>query len=506
MLLEVTDLDHLCSAIAGLEGDLNTTENLLLTKFDTCGRAPAFKHVFSAIQRGIPKVAALTTEFAEAARILIHGAGQDVPEALDERLATIETILADRRSKTFPVRGFTRKPLAGWNTPSQDSWRKLDDYLDERRRVDEDTRRLVTLFDEALKLPAIADAGNAVECPLCGTESALTPGRIALIRQHVEDTKGFKTAETASKSVLTQLSASADALVRAGDAGLPAFLNISGAERHQPGFTVHRIRELLGVGTAGLVDPWLVQVRLLARARTALRRGALMAQALVAHQLADLDTAFNPDELRAAFTPLAGLHTNLTTAIDAYTAPALALGTALNAVLDAQSNTEGWQDFLDIAAQPSEIRAALIDRQATAAVARELDAALKQIDRAKELVFDDKFSDYSDLIEEWWNRLRPDEATFFSAVQPRKGARRTINFKAGLSPNPDRSAPKLRDVIAVFSQSQLHCLGLALFLARAQHEGLGFIILDDRATKITAFISTRPCSPLCSICPFRSSF
>jgi len=31
----------------------------------------------------------------------------------------------------------------------------------------------------------------------------------------------------------------------------------------------------------------------------------------------------------------------------------------------------------------------------------------------------------------------------------------------------------------VFSQSQLHCLGLAMFLARAQHEGFGFIILDD---------------------------
>jgi wobble nucleotide-excising tRNase len=37
----------------------------------------------------------------------------------------------------------------------------------------------------------------------------------------------------------------------------------------------------------------------------------------------------------------------------------------------------------------------------------------------------------------------------------------------------------MRDVIAVFSQSQLHCLGLALFLARAEHEGLGFIVLDD---------------------------
>jgi hypothetical protein len=94
-------------------------------------------------------------------------------------------------------------------------------------------------------------------------------------------------------------------------------------------------------------------------------------------------------------------------------------------------------------------------------------------------VLDDKFSEYSDLIQAWWERLRPDEPTFFSAVRPRKGSKRTIDFKAGLSPNPDRSAPKVRDVIAVFSQSQLHCLGLALFLARAQHESLGFIVLDD---------------------------
>ena len=61
----------------------------------------------AAIQRGIPKVAALTTEFAEAARILIHGAGQDVPEALDERLATIETILAEPVATAKPANGTT---------------------------------------------------------------------------------------------------------------------------------------------------------------------------------------------------------------------------------------------------------------------------------------------------------------------------------------------------------------------------------------------------------------
>ncbi len=165
--------------------------------------------------------------------------------------------------------------------------------------------------------------------------------------------------------------------------------------------------------------------------------------------------------------------------IDIYETPAQLLCASLNQGLDAQSDTTGWQEFLDIARSPGTLRSALIERRARATVAKELDTALKQIDQAKGQVLDDKFSDYSATIQAWWERLRPDEPTFFSAVNRRKGAKRTIDFKAGLSPHADRSVPKLRDVIGVFSQSQLHCLGLALFLARAQHEGVGFIILDD---------------------------
>jgi hypothetical protein len=61
----------------------------------------------------------------------------------------------------------------------------------------------------------------------------------------------------------------------------------------------------------------------------------------------------------------------------------------------------------------------------------------------------------------------------------RPGAKRTIDFKAALATAEDRISVKIRDVIAIFSQSQLHCLGLSLFLARAVHEQTGFIVLDD---------------------------
>lgn len=478
-LLEVTDLDDLRNDIATLADELKPPYDQLLTKFDTCVIGTILKDALADILQTIPNAKILVAKLEKAARAIIEDAGEKVPESLEERLTAIEKILVDRRSNTFPVRVFEREELAGWNPPAADTWTSLDTYLYERKKVDEETRWLVALFDEALKLPAISEITEPVECPLCGTESALTPEHVQLIRHRVEQIKDFKTAETAAKSVLSKLSTSAETLATAAEAALPRYLKITAAKRRETGFTIARIRELLGDRAAELVESWLAQVRPLARTGAALRRGAQAANALVEKQTADIATALDPERLRDVFTTLTTLRARSAAAIDAYNSPAHALETALNKVLDVQSDTAGWQDFLDIARQPGKLRSALIERQSLATVKKEIDTALRQIDRAKELVLEDKFSDYSATIQAWWERLRPDESTFFSTVQPRKGAKRTIDFKAGLSSNPDRSAPKVRDVIAVFSQSQLHCLGLALFLAHAQHEGLGFIVLDD---------------------------
>ncbi|WP_292237756.1 hypothetical protein, partial [Mesorhizobium sp.] len=227
------------------------------------------------------------------------------------------------------------------------------------------------------------------------------------------------------------------------------------------------------------LGPWLTRIGPLVRAGAALRRRAGAVHALVEKQAAEIATALDPDALNAPFAALDQLRRVYANALNDYDGPSQALGMALNKVLDAQAETTGWQDFLDVASDPRGLRAVLVERLARATVAKELETAVKQIDTAKEKVLEDKFSDYSEAIQIWWERLRPDEPIFFSAVQPRKGAKRTIDFKAGLSTSPDRTAPKLRDVIAIFSQSQLHCLGLSLFLARAEHEGTGFIVLDD---------------------------
>ena len=64
----------------------------------------------------------------------------------------------------------------------------------ERAKVNEETRRLTDLFSEALPLPAIAEAADSIDCPLCSTEDSLTPERVVFFRARVADTEALKAA------------------------------------------------------------------------------------------------------------------------------------------------------------------------------------------------------------------------------------------------------------------------------------------------------------------------
>jgi hypothetical protein len=268
-------------------------------------------------------------------------------------------------------------------------------------------------------------------------------------------------------------------LADANKAAAPRFLWTTSAARRTKGFTVPRIRQIAGQDhvSVALVDGWLQQLRPLARAHNRVLRGLATLHATL--------TALTPEtllevaDLKAAFAACAAAVTAFQTALVSYGAADLPLRTHLQETIDAAGNATGWQEFLDLATDLAVLRETLVERAARTALARELTRALSAIERGNEQVLEDKFAGLSVGVETWWNLLRPDEPTFFSGVKPRPGARRTIDFKAGLAAGDDRSTAKIRDVIAIFSQSQLHCLGLSLFLARAVHEGATFAVLDD---------------------------
>lgn len=476
-LLEVTDLDAVRNEIASTSNALTAAPSTLLTSFDRAALISALWASIGKLKAGVPSLPATVLLFEAAAASLLKSASVAVPNTLEERLTAIEAVLAERRAKTFPVEAFKAETIKGWTPPTDDTWQRLKTYTEERAKIDLETRRLVALFTETLKLPACEHL--PADCPVCGTPAALDDSRIALLRASVSNSKAFTLAEAAAKTALAELGAAARTVLPAAGAIIPSLLTKTKLERNQQGFSLEKLRTLLDTRAAELVSPWLSQVRPLRKAARRLERAVNGLQGYVDSQAADIEGALDATKLREACEALEKAIQGFIVASTAYRIPEDALRSALNQILDTKADAGGWQEFVDVARQPAALRTALIERKARVTVSQELDGALKNIDEAKETVLDEKFAEYSDSILGWWERLRPEESTFFAEVKPRKGARRTIDLKAGLSANPDRSAPKMRDVIAVFSQSQLHCLGLALFLARAQSEGVGFIILDD---------------------------
>ncbi|MEK8121562.1 ATP-binding protein [Methylocystis sp. IM4] len=273
-LFEITDLDDLRNEIAGLAGELAAPTDAALAKFDRCLEHRLMKPLLSSVERKIPDQTGMSGKLDECIAALLKDSGSAVPETTDDRRAALAGLLADVRSKSFPVRGFNRAALAGWSEPGASVWKQLQTYAGEKAKVDEKTRQLAALFVEALKLPGVGELAEPADCPLCGTRNALTPARMHLIRQHVADTEGFQKAEKEANAAITQLLTSAWNLAEAATAALPSFLKAAAGKRRKEGFAVARLRELLGDEAAAVVEPWLTNVRPVMRLSAALRRRA----------------------------------------------------------------------------------------------------------------------------------------------------------------------------------------------------------------------------------------
>jgi hypothetical protein len=478
-LREVTDLDAFRTAVAALESALRTPDLPALTQLAAAAGIAEATPALAPLRTKAPAALEVAKACAAATAALIAANGETVPADAAARLTRVEEILADKRARTFPVKALEKQPPRTWAPPAQSQIDALTTYIAERRKVDEETRRLAALFSEALALPAVAAAAAPIECPLCATPAALTPHRIAHIRERLRDTETFRAAEKGARDALQRIAAAIDTARTLSDDPVPKFMLVTPKARRSQGFSLQRIRELLGPGGASAIAAWLPLHRRLARARAGARRRASTCHRILAGYAANLDSLTDTAPVKDGLEALAAAVRVLHDELPRYLAAERDVAEPLKAVVDAASKTTAWAELIAIARDQPALHAALVDAAIYDQARKELDQTLREIERGNAAVLDRKFADLSASVARWWNMLRPDEPSFFSALGQRAGAVRTVDFKAGLSENPDRSSPKVRDVVAVFSQSQLHCLGLALFLARAEHEGAGFIVLDD---------------------------
>jgi hypothetical protein len=476
-VLDTQDLENFRNAVAALETALQAPALPELNKLAAIETVPELVTVAKKIRAANTK-ADLDMHVSAALKVLLDATSSTAKPSRGERAEQLHEVLERRRSQTFPMSLFARKPFTGWKGVQASLADTMEVFARERQTVDAETHRLITLFKAALAVETVNAAHEPIDCPLCATVAALTPARIDHIREQVAANQAYQEAEKAAGQALRRLD---DVLIALGQEvalALPNFGKISPAARHKQQFTIARLRALLS--NAGLLDGWFGAYRQLRRSARLVEVAVRKAHEQTTAALGDLAHWQGALALLAAVDTVPAAVAAYEAAQLAYTEPARQLSEALHAIVDQNTGTAGWADLVRVGRDSAPLWQDLELQQRYAEKIKALRCAVKEIDTGNGKVADEKFSILSQDVRNWWERLRPDEPSFFEAVK-RRGlkTRRTIDLKVGLSARNDRSDPKLRDAIAVFSQSQLHCLGLALFLARTVEEGSGFVVLDD---------------------------
>ncbi len=474
-LLEVTDLDEFRETVSTLEDELPSPDQECLDSLVLASKIPEVSsHFFNVDYTDKNK---LEEVFALGAEALLIANGLTVPDEFVVRIDDLDKLLTDKRSKTFPLKLFDRIAFSSPARIVEDNWTKLLQFIEEKEKVKEETRKLVELFQSVLEIKSLAEAEEDQDCPVCGTEDVITADRIKIIRENVAATESYQSAKVEALKTLRLVKSKVLEFHERTRSALPQLICQSPYERHKAGFTIKRLEELLGNAAGEFVPIWLEKLKELSRKSQVLRLKSKVLDEALETLIEEPDSLKEYQSLIDAMDDLYQAAEALSVVEAEYQNETQGLYDTLKTLIDSHGKIEGWQEFVELARDLLKLHAAIVQKTSIDKVAEELKAALRQINKGVGKVLDEKFSDLTEGINTWWHLLRGGEPTFFSAVSRR--GKDTIDFKGGLVTPGNEENPKIRDVIAVFSDSQLHCLGLAIFLARAEHYGTGFVVLDD---------------------------
>lgn len=478
-LLEVSDLEKVREVVSVSKNQLNLPQNSIQDSFERCLNNPKFGEILNNLITEMPSTELLNNKLIEAFDTLIGDYREGLSNDLNKRVCILKEMLENRRSTTFPLDAFYVNNETKWYTINNDIWDNLKKYVEIKSSIETEETEIIEVLETILNISKYKDSEIPLDCPVCETPEAITPERINDIKNYLESMKTYKQLSERAKSGMQKINEWVEDMENNCVESCPNFLFWDETQKNERGFTNEGITSFLDETNLELKESWEKKTMTLEEKFNEIKKVIEEFKDYLSKTFMDKLEKENIEELYNK-TKALNAHLNEFREIQkSYFEVSEPLVKNIQRIIDSQAETEGWQDLINISEQRNNLLEFLINRFAYQDVCSKLDNALNEIDQAKEQIMENKFSELSEDISYWWELLRPDHPTLFEGVQPRGGGRRYIDLKARFTSNDEGDSNVTRDVAAVFSDSQLNCLGLAAFLARAVKEESKFVVLDD---------------------------
>jgi len=469
-VLDISDLDEVREVIAaqvkGLHSPSTPTKDRLvaLENHPVFGGALKDLDLASAvdIQRGL----------AKAIRHLVNAPEET---GLGELVCLLEAELKSRKQAIFPSDDLRLTALPTLDWPTFESVTQLTSL--KKPTSLEESPAVRQLLEAVLAVPHIDEASEAIDCPVCLSREALTPGRMREIRDAVTGDDEARRLRCAAKEELDSARGQLESLVTSLSGEQPRAICWTAQEREEQTAAAERLLPREGADA-------LVRLMELAENLREPRNDALHQARTLRELVDDAFASFqagrpvDPGVLENGTKTTDALVDALSEARRAYSENVGPFLSQVDTALSAATITQGWAELLGLVRDYEKIVIEHRESRAHGRLMKEVSGAQRAIDRARAELLDTNFESLSDEIGRWWRLLRPDEPIKFSKIKRRGAGIRHVDLTALLCPEPTAVGVE-RHAAGVFSDSQLNALGLSVFLARAMRAGTGFVVLDD---------------------------
>lgn len=471
-LLALTDLDLLHDRVVSVRSALEReAPGAELAAVATLSHTPA-----SAAALGIQALtgdalgAEATTLSVDVGLLRAGGALLGTPPASHAELqGALQAAIAEQNEDTFPLSAFTATDVAG-----PGSCPNLAAYADALDHADREAARLAPLLTAVLAVEELAGLDHPVDCPVCATPAALTPARIATLRDQLRRSTAVDAAADAAEGAIRRARQDLDRQL----VTLPG--NVPAAGTWSPGQLANAAAQLrrLDVDDALAADAQATAASLAStteRVRTLIKAAREALDRTAQHIKARKGL---PGDLGDTYIALTDVVEQLQRASQNHHDTLEALRGAVEPAIRHRVAGSGLADLLHLVTHVEQLVEDLVAEAGRQRAVKRLKAAEQALVKGAGRVLDARFERMSEAIDGWWSSIRPEELVGFGGVRRRAGGARFVNLDATLRGAPSRDAV-IRDALGVFSDSQLNALGLSIFLARAELSGSSVVVLDD---------------------------